>query len=157
MTPFELTGFLMGKLATRQQVLLEAVLADPGLTVRHHSFLSVAASRPDFNQQQVGEALGLDRTTAMRVADELEKLGLIERNRGLSDRRTLRIRVTPLARQKLQYFYGASRVAEEVFLRGLSAQEAKLLKDLLAKLYRSLEAEKYSDRPAETQPVADCR
>ena len=58
------------------------------LSVREFLFLEYIVTHPGQRQSEVGEALSLDRTTTMKLLDELETKALATRQKFPNDRRS---------------------------------------------------------------------
>jgi DNA-binding MarR family transcriptional regulator len=60
---------------------------DRELTGPQYAALHVLACWPDINQRQLGDAAGLDKSTAADLLDRLERRGWVDRHRDPADRR----------------------------------------------------------------------
>jgi DNA-binding MarR family transcriptional regulator len=89
------------------------------------------------SQLRLGAAMRIDRTTMVTVADELERKGLVERNRDPDDRRAYALRATTRGRAVLARASEAAKRAEARFLAPLSGDEQRRLKRLLRELVKA--------------------
>lgn len=69
-------------------VRVEEACEGAGLSMREFLFLDHIVTCPAQRQSEVGEALSLDRTTTMKLLDELEGKGLAARQKFPNDRRS---------------------------------------------------------------------
>jgi DNA-binding MarR family transcriptional regulator len=82
----ELT-WLLHRAAQRLHTAVGAAAARHGLTLRDHIVLSALDKTQGLTQIELGQALGVDKTTMVAELDRLEKAGLIERKADSRDRR----------------------------------------------------------------------
>jgi len=80
------TGALLVIAARTGQELATRRLAPMGLNVRLCGVLNRLAEGP-VSQQELGEQLGIDRTTMVELIDELERQGAVVRRRNAAERR----------------------------------------------------------------------
>ena len=66
------------------------VLGSVGLTPALFALLNVIAAREEAIQQELGAALGIDRSTMVSLIDQLESAGLAKRRPSARDRRARR-------------------------------------------------------------------
>lgn len=134
-SPFEMLGFRMGKLAQLQERMALGRMRTRDLGARHCGILMVARAQPALSQQAVGELLGIDRTTMVRLALELEEQGLVRRARRADDRRTLQLIVTAAGRALVRSLRAPFAAAEEELLGVLEPEERRALERALGKLF----------------------
>src|SRR6266566_2361923 len=91
------TGALLTIAARTGQDLAGRRLAPMGLSVRLCGVLNLLAKGP-VSQQELGEQLGIDRTTIVELIDELEWQGVVLRRRNAADRRSYALGLTPKGR-----------------------------------------------------------
>ncbi|GAA2006940.1 MarR family transcriptional regulator [Nakamurella flavida] len=82
----ELT-WLLHRAAQRMHTAVGAQAARHGLTLRDHIVLSALDKTSGLTQIELGQALGVDKTTLVAELDRLEKAGLVERKADPRDRR----------------------------------------------------------------------
>ena len=73
-------------------------LARHGLTPAQVGVLRVVGQSPGLSQQELGARIGAVPSRVVKLVDELEALGLVERTRSDRDRRLQELRVPPSAR-----------------------------------------------------------
>jgi DNA-binding MarR family transcriptional regulator len=112
-------------------------LASIGLSPALFALLNVVGAREGAIQQELGTALGIDRSTMVSLIDQLEAAGLATRRPSAADRRAREIALTPGGRRLLRRARRlAARVEDEV-LAGLTPEERS---ELLGLLRRALES-----------------
>jgi DNA-binding MarR family transcriptional regulator len=89
------------------------------------------------NQGEIGAAIGQHPTSASRLLDELERGGFVRRSRERSDRRRLRVAITPSGAARLAQMRPEVLGAVEEVLRPLAAGERRALAALLEKVIAS--------------------
>ena len=72
------------------------------VTLAQYRFLIELASRGPQRITDLAEALGVDSSTATRMCDRLVRKELIQRRRATSDRRAVRVSLTPTGRDLVQ-------------------------------------------------------
>jgi DNA-binding MarR family transcriptional regulator len=133
----ELAGRLGYLLKHAQQRLFEltaAALAPLGISGRQCAVLIAIDSQAPLSQQQVAGRLGVDRTTMVTLIDELEHLGLVQREQDAADRRRNVVTLTGAGRGTLSAAVAASSDAERRFLGDLPGEDAVKLKETLVTL-----------------------
>jgi DNA-binding MarR family transcriptional regulator len=139
----EFAGQLFFRLWRATHTRTAEALGSIGLTPALFALLNVVGAREGAIQQELGEALGIDRSTMVSLIDQLEGAGLARRRPSATDRRAREIAITPKGRRLLQRARGLIAQVEEEVLAGLTAAERR---DLLALLRRALHS-------APTQPL----
>jgi DNA-binding MarR family transcriptional regulator len=113
------------------------MLGSVGLTPALFALLNVIGAREGAIQQELGTALGIDRSTMVSLIDQLEGTGLAMRQPSATDRRAREIRITPKGRRLLQRARALISQVEDEVLAGLTARERR---ELLALLRRALDS-----------------
>jgi DNA-binding MarR family transcriptional regulator len=133
----EFAGQLLFRLWRANHTRTAEMLGSVGLTPALFALLNVIGARERAIQQELGSALGIDRSTMVSLIDQLEGAGLARRRPSATDRRAREIAITLKGRRLLQRARGLiSRVEDEV-LAGLTAEERR---ELLALLRRALDS-----------------
>jgi DNA-binding MarR family transcriptional regulator len=127
-------GYLLGQAHLAHRRVAESELAALGLRAKEFGALSVLATEGPMSQQRLGEAMRIDRTTMVAVADALERKRLVERKRNPDDRRAYVLQPTAQGRRVLTGATKAAKRAEAQFLARLSSDDRRRLKGLLREL-----------------------
>lgn len=134
--PPEFQGHLGFMLSKAHRALLEEI--DPavgdGLSIRHFAILSVVHHHSGLRQTDIGGAIGTDRTTTMKMIDELEQAGMLRRKAHTEDRRANALDLTAKGRATRERIMPRLAEREAVFLEPLSPGERLLLQELLLRL-----------------------
>lgn len=132
--PTDLT-WLLHRAAQRLRAALDEVARAHGLAgVRDWIVLSAIIIGPPRTQLALGHALGLDKTTLASLLDRLEAAGLVVRGLDRRDRRARIPEITELGREIQAQVAESRDRAEADVLGAFSAQEQRLLRDLLTRL-----------------------
>jgi DNA-binding MarR family transcriptional regulator len=118
--------YLLTKAAKRALGALDEELAPIDLTVRQYLLLSIAAGGTELSQQDLAKKLDLDPTIVVKVIDNLEDRGLLERARSADDRRRHQLTLTAKGKKLLHDAHAREQKVE----RALSPHSAEL-RDLL--------------------------
>jgi len=94
-------GFLVTRVHGRMHAELMASLRDLGLEPRHIGSLVALSATGPVAQAELARTLGISGPSVVEIVDHLERLGLVERRRLPSDRRTQALHVLPAAERLL--------------------------------------------------------
>ena len=133
----EFAGQLFFRLWRATHTRTAEVLGSISLTPALFALLNVIGAREGAIQQELGTALGIDRSTMVSLIDQLEGAGLARRRPSATDRRAREIAITPKGRRLLQRARGLLSQVEDEVLAGLTAAERR---ELLALLRRALDS-----------------
>jgi MarR family transcriptional regulator for hemolysin len=133
----EFAGQLFFRLWRAMHTRTAEVLGSVGLTPALFALLNVIGAREGAIQQELGSALGIDRSTMVSLIDQLEGAGLARRRPSSTDRRAREIALTPKGRRSLQRARGLISLVEDEVLAGLTVEERR---ELLALLRRALDS-----------------
>jgi DNA-binding MarR family transcriptional regulator len=129
-------GALLVIAARTGQELARRRLAPLGLTVQMCGVLNFLAASPT-SQHDLGEQLGIDRTTVVELIDQLEKLGVVVCHRNPSDRRSYTLVLTPKGRTFQKRAARAFAAAADEFFGPLKPAEKKAIGDMLRRVITS--------------------
>jgi DNA-binding MarR family transcriptional regulator len=137
----EFAGQLFFRLWRAAHTRAAEVLGSVGLTPALFALLNVIGAREGAIQQELGSALGIDRSTMVSLIDQLESTGLARRRPSATDRRAREIAITPKGQRLLQRARGLISQAEDEVLAGLTAGERHELLTLLRRALHSAPAQ----------------
>lgn len=120
---------------------LESALEPYGITPAQWNSLNQLASKGPMSQRQLAAAVRREPATITRSIDRMEKAGLVERFPDPKDRRVNIIGVTQAGEELLSAVQSAARMANERVERGFTAEEARLLGELLDRVYDNCKEE----------------
>ena len=124
-------GFLLTDSARLLRKLIDHRLQPLGLSRAQWSVLAILSNHEGVSQSQISQELEIEKSTAGRLIDQVEKSGWIERRPIPGDRRLWSIHLTDQARQLLVEIERVIMHAREDMLRGLSEEQQNTLTDLL--------------------------
>lgn len=124
-------GFLLTDSARLLRKLIDRRLQPLGLSRAQWSVLAILSNHEGVSQSQISQELEIEKSTAGRLIDQVEKSGWIERRPIPGDRRLWSIHLTDQARQLLVEIERVIMHAREDMLRGLSEEQQNILTDLL--------------------------
>src|ERR687888_1242130 len=119
----EFAGQLFFRLWRATHTRTAEVLGSVGLTPALFALLNVIGAREGAIQQELGSALGIDRSTMVSLIDQLEAAQLARRRPSATDRRAREIAITPKGRRLLQRARALISQAEDEVLAGLTPEE----------------------------------
>lgn len=112
-----------------------------GLTPGRFSLLVLLRANPGINQTDLSRGVGVDKSTLTPALDQLEKKGLILRQRTATDRRTYALSLSPAGEQLLSELMAKVEQHEKNIIAALTPAERVTLNRLLKKMARSLGSE----------------
>jgi DNA-binding MarR family transcriptional regulator len=131
---------LLGYNLRRAQVAVfqnfAAVVGASELTPGQFGVLVVIDANPGLSQTQLGNALGIDRSTVVAVIDRLESRGLVARQPAPNDRRSHALYLSDSGNATLRRLTERVRAHEREIARDLSAEEQGRLIELLRRVAR---------------------
>jgi MarR family transcriptional regulator for hemolysin len=127
----EFAGQLFFRLWRATHTRTAEVLGSVDLTPALFALLNVISAREGAIQQELGSALGIDRSTMVSLIDQLESAELARRRPSPTDRRAREIAITPKGRRLLQRARTLISQVEDEVLGGLTAEERHELLTLL--------------------------
>jgi DNA-binding MarR family transcriptional regulator len=104
------------------------------LTPGQFGVLVVIDANPGLSQTQLGNALGIDRSTVVAVIDRLETRGLVARQAAPNDRRSHALHLSDSGKATLRRLTERVRAHERAIARDLSAEEQAQLIALLRRV-----------------------
>ena len=107
------------------------------ITPGQFGMLAVIDSNPGLSQTQLGNALGIDRSTVVAMIDRLEARGLVIRATAPNDRRSHALRLSEDGTAMLKKLEGMVRAHERHISRALSADDQRRLIQLLGRVGRA--------------------
>lgn len=96
--------------------------------------MMIVDENPGINQSDIATLLGTDRSTMVRLVDQLEELGFIVRRPDPGDRRSSVPTLTDEGRRLLGEALPRIAASEDEIASSLSAQERETLLDLLGRI-----------------------
>ena len=127
-------GALLVIAARRGQERATERLTPLGLNTRMCGVLNLLKDEGPKSQQEIGEQLGIDRTTMVEIVDELEKQGIVRRERSTHDRRSYAVTLTTSGKAKQKRAFEAFDAAVDDFFSPLTEQEREKLAAMLKRL-----------------------
>jgi DNA-binding MarR family transcriptional regulator len=116
------------------RAVANAALRPHEVELRHIAVLTRLSQGGAQSQKQIADAIGLDKSSMVRMVDELERQGLVERQRSTSDRRMQALNLTAAGRLRLLTVEGVATAAMDRLLAPLDAGERAELAGLLARV-----------------------
>ena len=132
-------GALLVIAARTGQQLATRRLAPMGLTVQLCGVLNRLGVGP-ISQHELGEQLGIDRTTMVELIDDLEAKGVVMRQRNPADRRSYSIQLTTKGRTVQKRAAREFDAAAAEFFSPLQPRERQALGDMMRRLIAGADA-----------------
>lgn len=113
---------------------MDEVLSPYDLVTPHLGILIIVKKSAPINQIQLGEQLGIDKATMVKLIDALEKKNFLERIIDPNDRRVRHIKITKEGEKFANQMIKKRIKIENKFLSPFPKKDQELIKDLLPKL-----------------------
>ena len=126
--------FLLFRASAMSHALANEMLARMGLGARQAGILTMVTELGPMTQKDLGQALGIDRTTMVALLDELEEKGYAHRQRHPGDRRAFLIQPTDAGRRAQAAAVRTLDRQQSLFLAPLTSAEREQLATLLKRL-----------------------
>lgn len=133
-------GYLISDVARLMRASFDRRVRQIGLTRAQWQVLSLLHHRPGASQTELAEMLEVERATAGRMVDRLERKNWVERRADATDRRINRLYLTAEARD-VQSDMG--RIAEDMMddaMASLGSNEREFLADMMERMKASLQS-----------------
>jgi DNA-binding MarR family transcriptional regulator len=101
------------------------------------SSLSLIAANPGLSQAQLAREVGLDKSAAVTVVDDLERLAMAERRRSPTDRRRHALYITAKGEATLEKMFARLGEVERGVLNALGPHDTQVLSAILDRVYDS--------------------
>jgi DNA-binding MarR family transcriptional regulator len=149
----------MGQLSRAAATQLDVALAQEGLSLRTHQVLGCLVEFGQVSQQQVCDAIAVDRSDMVRLLDQLEQLGQVVRDRDPADRRRHMLTLTPAGRSALALGERVIARVTDDLLSNLSGTERRTLHRLALRALGEPPdlADDPSSRPKASRPRESAR
>lgn len=146
-TLLALPSYLAGHVARIGHRVLVEALSEHGLRLPHFAALTALCDFGALAQHDLADRLGLNRSHLVGYLDEIERRGLVQRDRDPGDRRRQQVALTSSGLTLTWELQKVAQRSQDEFLNSLTPDERQTL---IALLHRVLSAD---DRAQET-PVA---
>jgi DNA-binding MarR family transcriptional regulator len=126
----EETGFLLRVAYADARRRVNDALPDR-FPARTHEVLEALGDLGPRSQKDLAEVLHLNATIVVKLIDELERAGVVKRERNTVDRRSYTLMRTPAGRRALAELNAALQHAEDELTRNISRSEKRALDGML--------------------------
>jgi len=131
-SPFVL-GLLMRRAHDRAATALVEALRPLGLELRHFAVMIMLNTHGPLSQSALVRLTGSDKASMVRVVDDLERAGIVERKPVPGDRRVHAVETTPHGLEVFDRAHVAAGPIAEQLTSHLRPGEAEQLLDLLTR------------------------
>jgi DNA-binding MarR family transcriptional regulator len=131
---WSLPSWLVSRVALRAGKVVGEQLESAGVRRKHFSVLVALAESGPASQADLGRRLALDRSDLHAVVADLERDGLVARERDPADARRNRVKLTAKGRAQLRRLEAKVDAAQETLLAPLTKAERAELTRLLTRV-----------------------
>lgn len=133
-------GYLLSDVARLIRTVFDRRVRSLGLTRAQWLMLTRLHRRPGASQTELADMLEIDRASAGRMIDRMEKGGWVERRADGVDRRVNRLHLTPEARRVHARMWAIAEATVDDALAPLSSKERDQFTQLTARVKGRLQA-----------------
>jgi MarR family transcriptional regulator for hemolysin len=133
-------GYMLSDVARLIRTVFDRRVRDIGLTRAQWLVLTRVYRRPGVSQTELADMLEIDRASAGRMIDRMEKNGWVERRPDAADRRINRLHLTRDARKVHADMWAIAEATVDDALSPLSATERAQYTELTAKVKGQLQS-----------------
>lgn len=133
-------GYMLSDVARLIRTVFDRRVRRLGLTRAQWLVLTRLHRRPGASQTELAEMLEVDRASAGRLIDRMEKAGWVERRPDGTDRRINRLHLTPEARKAHARMWKVAEATLDDALATLSPRERRQFTELTARVKGHLQA-----------------
>lgn len=154
LTDEDFTGCLAGNLRAAARVatrLYDARLAGSGMRIGQVALLAQLRRHGPLSTSQLAELLSIERSTAVRDVQVLERMGLVAGQPDATDRRSRQLSLTAQGEQRLAAAAPAWRSAQDLMRSRLGGQEMTELVTLAQRVVARSHAERPEAKGVEDQ------
>lgn len=130
----DLVGYNLRKAQIAVFQNFQSAVAPYDITPGQFGVLILIRENTGLSQSELGNAVGIDRSTMVAVIDRLENRGWVVRAPSPSDRRSYALELSPQGDSLVDELIPRVRDHERTMLRNLSAQEQQALLDMLRRI-----------------------
>ncbi len=128
------TGYVLSYVAQMAQLVLEELLEPLHIDARQLGVMKLIAESEHRSQVAISQNMGLDRTHVVRLVDDLEGLGYVQRVKSTEDRRYYELILTPEGERVLSETRKVIGAADDDTYGCLNDAERETLHRLLRKV-----------------------
>ena len=148
----ELPSYLASQVSKYGRRHLELVLGEHELRLVHHAVLSALDDFGPLSQQQLADALDLDKSHLVGRIDALESRELVTREPDPVDRRRHALTLTPVGKALIDQLRPVALASQRQFLATLGADEQETLVSLLRRVLAANDAARLGVAEAPSPP-----
>ena len=127
-------GYCLFKSANKMRSMLDQSLMECSLQSIHFGILSILNQGEVCSQIHMGEEMGIDKASMVKLIDKLESLKLVERLGDPKDRRIKLLKITTLGKSTFVKAKKIARLVESELLKNLTQKEQELIKNIIPRL-----------------------
>jgi len=137
-TPGQSLGYLVRDTFRAFTRELETRIAAEGVSIGQWYFLRALWEEDGLTQRELSRRVGMMEPTTVTAVNSMEAKGLVRRERDASDRRKMKIVLTPHGRGLKAKLLPCAKAVNELAAEGLSEEEVATLRRLLGRARRNL-------------------
>jgi DNA-binding MarR family transcriptional regulator len=130
-------SFLLAQLGNHAATRFAERLEPLGFAPHHAGIFRILAQNPGVSQQDLAKTLNMHASRLVGILDELQQRGLVERRPSERDRRLYALHLSSSGENALRRIGEAAREHHQALMSGLSAEQQKLLTDLLETILKN--------------------
>jgi len=130
----EYFGYCLFKVSARLRALMDKALEPRKIQTHHLGILRLLENIGPTSQIDLGDALGFDKASMVKLIDHLESLKFVTRQTDAKDRRVKNIQITAKGRAETETCIFLKGNVEKEFFMNIKMEERETLRRLIPKL-----------------------
>jgi MarR family transcriptional regulator, organic hydroperoxide resistance regulator len=131
--------YLINRAGARLAVRFAREIAENGVALQEWRVLAALLAQGPQRLSDLARLTSIDLSTLSRLVGRMERQALVARTRADGDKRALDVQLQAKGRRIAQAIIPTAEHYERIALAGISAEEERLLKGLLERVYLNLD------------------
>lgn len=127
-------GYCLFKAGARLRLLMDEAMASHKMQCHHFGILRVLTINEVISQIKLGDELGIDKASMVKLIDHLEKNKYVIRQTDKQDRRVKNVQLTEKGIKALAFCDSIKSRIEADFFKNVTSSEQAILKKLIPQL-----------------------
>lgn len=130
----EYFGYCLFKVSARLRMIMDKALEPRKLQTHHLGILKLLKVNGPTSQIDLGDALGMDKASMVKLIDHLESLKFVTRQTDPQDRRIKKVQITAKGNAETETCVMLKGNVEKDFFGSVTAEERDFLRRIIPKL-----------------------
>ncbi|MGT2907948.1 MarR family winged helix-turn-helix transcriptional regulator [Streptococcus dentiloxodontae] len=120
-------GFNLGKIVQKMDKVFSETIEQYAIDSRDYGILLTVLNHPSLTQAEIGDRMGIDRTTIGQLIDDLERKALLQRQKNPKDRRQNLLILTTTGEKIAREMWESMHKIEQEIVKNLTKEEEQTI------------------------------